>query len=137
MNESKHIPYLLQIASDIVDPVRCFRLAAGVTYKNQIMGLGVNRWKSDPMQAKYSRHEEAIYLHAEIAAIKNSLRVLDVEELSKCNMIVVRVKRNHLTNTFEPANSKPCSGCYRCLKEFGIKKITYFNEERVLTNGYN
>jgi tRNA(Arg) A34 adenosine deaminase TadA len=96
------------------------------------MGLGVNRWKSDPMQAKYSRHEEAIYLHAEIAAIKNSLRVLDVEELSKCNMIVVRVKRNHLTNTFEPANSKPCSGCYRCLKEFGIKKITYFNEERVL-----
>lgn len=137
MNESKHIPYLVQIASDIVEPVRCFRLAAAVVYKNQVMGLGINRWKSDPMQAKYARHEEAIYLHAEIVAIKNSLRILEVEDLSKCRLFVVRVKKNHLTNTFEPASSKPCSGCYRCLKEFGIKKLTYFNEEKVLTNVYD
>ena len=137
MNESKHIPYLLQIASDIVDPVRCFRLAAGVIYKNQIMGLGINRWKSDPLQAKYSRHEEDIWKHAEVDAIKNSLRRLKVDSLSKCTLIVVRAKYNHLTNLYEHATSKPCYGCMRCIKKFGIKKLTYFNEERVITNGFN
>jgi tRNA(Arg) A34 adenosine deaminase TadA len=132
MNESKHIPYLLQIASDIVNPVRCFRLAAGVVYKNQIMGLGVNRWKTDPLQAKYSKHEEAIYLHSEVAAIKNSLRNLSVADLSKCNLIVVRAKKNHLSGLYEYGSSKPCSGCLRCIREFNLKKITYFNEDSVI-----
>jgi hypothetical protein len=52
-------------------------------------------------------------------------------------VIDIETDPNHLTNSFEPASSKPCSGCYRCLKEFGIKKLTYFNEEEVLTDEHS
>ena len=44
----KAIDLLAKVAEDITDPVRCYRLAAGVWYKNNLVGLGVNSYKTDP-----------------------------------------------------------------------------------------
>jgi deoxycytidylate deaminase len=116
------------VAEDITDPVRCYRLAAGIWHKNNLVGLGVNSYKTDPFQAKYGKHEHAIHLHAEIAAIKNAARQMD--DLSRCTLIVVRVKRKFSEqnkNIFQKTIAKPCSGCYKCIVEFGIKNVFYTN----------
>jgi len=129
MRIDRHINTLLRVAEAIEEPVRCFRLAAGIIYKNTIVGIGVNQYKTDPFQAKYGSNDKAIYLHAEIAAIKNSLRQMDVDDFRKSTLIVVRVKRKHLTGPFIPAISKPCKGCQRCIAEFDIRNVIYTGED--------
>jgi len=125
----KHIPTLLSIAEDIEEPVRCYRLAAGIIYKNTLVSVGVNSYKTDPFQAKYSKNEKAIHLHAEVSAIKNALRQLSVDDIQKATLVVVRVKRKTNKEPYSPAMAKPCSGCRRCMVEFGIKNVYYTGEE--------
>ena len=125
----KHISTLLSIAEDIEEPVRCYRLAAGIIYKNTLVSVGVNSYKTDPFQAKYSKNEKAIHLHAEVAAIKNALRHLSVDDIQKATLVVVRVKRKTNKEPYSPAMAKPCSGCRRCMVEFGIKNVYYTGEE--------
>jgi len=125
----KHLPTLLSLAENIEEPVRCFRLAAGVVYKNMLVSVGVNSYKTDPFQARYGKHEHAIHLHAEVSAIKNALRQLNVEDLQKASLIVVRVKRKDHKAPYEPAIARPCTGCLRCIVEFGIKNVYYTGEK--------
>lgn len=125
----KHIPTLLSIAEEIEEPVRCYRLAAGIIYKNTLVSVGVNSYKTDPFQAKYSKNEKAIHLHAEVSAIKNALRQLSVDDIQKATLVVVRVKRKTNKEPYSPAMAKPCSGCRRCMVEFGIKNVYYTGEE--------
>ena len=125
----KAIDLLARVAEDITDPVRCYRLAAGVWYKNNLVGLGVNSYKTDPFQAKYGKHEHAIHLHAEVAAIKNAVRTVG-DDLSRCTMVVVRVKRKkERSKDFKLALAKPCIGCYKCIVAFGLRKVFYTTEE--------
>jgi len=125
----KHVSTLLAIAKDIEEPVRCYRLAAGIIYKNTLVSVGVNSYKTDPFQAKYSKNEKAIHLHAEVSAIKNALRQLSVDDIQKATLVVVRVKRKTNKEPYSPAMAKPCSGCRRCMVEFGIKNVYYTGEE--------
>ena len=69
------------------------KFAAAVVYRNRIVSVGINSMKSHPMQAKYSKNEHAIFLHAEVAAIKNALREIEVDDLSKCDIYITRVKK--------------------------------------------
>lgn len=128
MDLSRRVTILRRIAEDIPNPVRCFRLAAGVWHKNNLIGLGVNSYKTSPFQAKYGRHEHCIHLHAEVAAIKNAVR--QQQDLSRnCTLIVVRVKKeNTRSKFFKLALAKPCDGCYRCIIEFGIDNVYYSTE---------
>jgi deoxycytidylate deaminase len=96
-----------------------FRVAAAILYKNRIISYGVNSYKTSPFQKRYSKNEYAIHFHAEIAAIKNSLRYLTVDQLSKAQLIVCRINVNGL------AMSKPCTGCQRAIAEFGIRDVYY------------
>ncbi|NDB61641.1 hypothetical protein EB001_24855, partial [bacterium] len=48
------------------------RFAAAVVYRNKIVSVGYNRRKSHPFQAKFAKNPEAIFLHAEVHAIKNA-----------------------------------------------------------------
>lgn len=103
------------------------KLAAAVVYKNKIVSIGINRNKTDPLQAKFGKNDEAIYLHAEIHAIKNALRELSVDDLAKCDLYVCRVKRpsEKTKKKFVWGMSKPCSGCARAIAEFGIRNVIY------------
>ena len=69
------------------------RFAAAIVYRNKIVSIGLNHNKSHPFQAKYAKNEMAIFLHAEVHAIKNALREVEVDELSKCDIYITRVKR--------------------------------------------
>jgi tRNA(Arg) A34 adenosine deaminase TadA len=116
------IKTLTRIAEDVA-PVSNARIAAAVVYKGDIVSIGVNSYKSDPMQAKYSKNEHAIYLHAEIAALKKAKKLLTNEELRKSEVYVVRRKTTN--GIFCDGLAKPCVGCQRALDIHGITKIHY------------
>jgi len=128
-NLKKHSITLMSTAKEIEEPVRCFRLAAGVIYRNILVSVGVNSYKTDPFQARFGTTVHAIHLHAEVAAIKNALRNLSVDELHKATLIVVRVKKREHDKLYEATIAKPCSGCQRCIAEFGIKNVFYTGKE--------
>ena len=106
------------------------RFAAAVVYRNKIVSIGYNRNKSQPFQAKYAKNPEAIYLHAEVHAIKNALREINVEELKNTELYISRVKKPQAgDNHFVWGLSKPCAGCARAIAEFGIKRTIYTCDE--------
>ena len=74
------------------------------------------------------RNQFSIFIHAEIAAIKNSLKRIDLEDFKRSSLIVVRTKRNKDNTRYVPAMSKPCDGCMACIYEFGIRDIFFTNE---------
>ena len=111
---------ILRAYADSVDPVRRFRHTALIAQKGNIIAMGFNQLKSHPLQKQFGKNSESIYLHAEIDAIRNALRHVSVEDLTKCDLYVIRVdRRGHL------GNSKPCAGCQRALIHFGLRNVIH------------
>lgn len=102
--------------------------SAVIVYKNDVISLACNKSKSHPFQKRYSKASEAIFLHAEVAAIHNALKRVSLKELSKSTMYVCRVRINKENRPFF-SYSKPCDGCMRAIAEFDIKNVLYTNEE--------
>lgn len=122
MKSSDIIKTLTRIAEDVA-PVSNARIAAAIVYKGDIISIGVNSYKTDPLQAKYSKNEHAIYLHAEIAAIKKAKKILTNDQLRKSELFIVRRKTNN--GVFCDGLAKPCSGCQRAIETYGISKVHY------------
>lgn len=123
--KSKHTRYI-NILSKIaiaVEPVAQARLAAAIVYRNEIISFGVNQRKTHPFQAKFSKNEDSIYLHAETDAIKNALKHISIDELSNSTLYICRVKI--VEQKFVFGLSKPCCGCMRAISNFGIKNVYY------------
>lgn len=108
------------------NPHNAEKMASAIVYRNRIISVGMNSMKSHPLQAKYAKNEHAIFLHSEIAAIKNALREVDVDDLSKCEIYVARVKKEKpFTKKYVLGLAKPCPGCERAIAEFGLKRVVY------------
>ncbi len=134
MQEERILSYLEKIAEAI--PAAAHnrkgrflrtRIAACIVYKNEIVSVGINQLKSHPFQAKFSRHEDSIFLHAETDAIKNALRHITVEQISKASLYVCRVVKYSEKNKKIKVRGicKPCDGCQRAIANFNIKKVVY------------
>lgn len=106
------------------------KFAAAVVHRNKIISVGLNRMKSHPFQAKFAKNEMAIFLHAEVHAIKNALREITVEELAKCDLYIARIKRpKSYEDQYVWGMSKPCCGCQRAIAEFGIRRTIYTTDQ--------
>src|ERR1035437_3340786 len=113
---------LLTIAEAQV-PVRRFKHTAALVHKGRVISIGFNSLKSHPFQVKYGRNKDSIYFHAEVDAIKNALKNYSVEFLQHTTLISVRKKPDSSVGI-----AKPCSGCERCIAEFGIKEVYWTDE---------
>lgn len=104
------------------NPIRKLPQMAALIYdrKGNFIGAGENSLKSHPLAARFSRHPDAIYLHAELAAIAYAIHRGRLEDLQGATMYVARVLKDGT-----PALAKPCSGCVRALAEFGIEKVEW------------
>lgn len=122
----KYLKFLKGVATDNKTEARC-RLAALLVHKNVPIALGKNQLKSHPLQAKFGMNEHSIYLHAEIDALIKGVKELNSEQLNKSTLYVARVLRDGTTGL-----AKPCPGCQRALKSFGIERIVWTTE-----NGFN
>jgi len=107
-----------------------FKMAAGIVFRKHLVATGMNSYKTHPLQTKWGRNEDSIYLHAEIDAIKNALRLIDQNQLSKCDLYIVRVKRKSSKDrAFVYGLAKPCPGCKRAIANFNLRNVFYTEDE--------
>lgn len=121
---------ILEKVAIATEPVSRQRLAACLVYKNEIIAVGFNKRKTHPIAKRFQKHEDAIYLHAEVDCIKNALRQYDEDVIAKSTMYVLRVKRpddNH--QIFIRGMAKPCCGCHHAIDQFNIKRVFYTTED--------
>lgn len=108
---------------------RC-RVASLITIKNDIISVGTNNFKSHPFQTKFQRNEQSIFLHAETDAIKNALKIVNVEDLSRSVLYVLRVKyEDPSKRKIVWGLSRPCVGCQRAIVTYGIRRVIYSLDE--------
>ena len=108
-----------------VEPVRGARIAAAVVRRGKVISYGYNHKKSHPFQTRFCKNPHAIFFHAEVHAIKNALKSVDVEDLYKCELYIVRAKRDKANRKWITGMSKPCSGCQKCIDLFDLKSVYY------------
>ena len=111
-----------------VEPVRGARIAAAVVRRGKIVSYWYNHKKTHPFQTRFCKNPHAVFFHAEVHAIKNALKSVDVEDLSKCELYIVRAKRNSTNKKWITGMSKPCSGCQKCIDLFDLKSVYYSKE---------
>jgi len=99
------------------------RIVAAITLKDKIIAYGFNQRKTHPFQKKYAKNKDSIYLHAEVDAIKNALKEIDSETLSRCSIYIVRAKREHRSGPYIYGTSSPCSGCMKCIQQYSLRKV--------------
>jgi len=126
---SKYINILTKLAI-AVEPVAQARISSCLVYKNEIISFGMCKMKSHPFQARFGKNSDSIYLHAETDCIKNALKLIDMNELSRCSLYICRVKYEcRLKNSVVYGMAKPCCGCSRAIATFGINKVFYTTDE--------
>jgi tRNA(Arg) A34 adenosine deaminase TadA len=118
----RQLDMLSKVASS-VERVAGAKLAACIVYKNTVVSFGINQKKSHPFQLKYSSNDDAIYLHAETAAIHAATKHLTAEQFKKATLYIARVKSPNHVDCW--GMSKPCEGCTRAIAAFGIKKVVF------------
>jgi tRNA(Arg) A34 adenosine deaminase TadA len=139
------LDYLGRVARDIPVHTRQrwgrwqARVAASLYVKNELVAIGWNSDRSDPLQAQFSKHPESIYLHAEIDAIKAAMRRYSPEEIRdlKTTLYISRIKLG--TGSSDDRTpmwgmSCPCPGCQAAIHHFHIKR-TVFTLDQVRTGG--
>ena len=118
---SYHYHHAMQRAIDEAmsnDNMKRARMAAVIAHRRKILAVGINRYQSHPMQAKFNPNEHAIYLHAEIDAIRAFVKTYGSESLKNCDMYVARVLKSG-----ETALAKPCDGCKMAIATFELNDV--------------
>lgn len=80
--------------------------------------VGLNRYKTHPLQKEFGKNSASIYLHAEIDALVQANR--NKANTDNASMFVARIGRAGY-----PMLAKPCPGCKRALIHFCISNVTW------------
>lgn len=104
------------------EPVFRVRIFAAIIDNNKIETIARNSKKTHPLAAKFSRHPDAIHLHAELNAIVSADKNVEGKDL-----YVVRAKNDK--NEMILGNSFPCEGCMKALVAFKIRNVYYSTDD--------
>ena len=130
MNKDLKILEELRLMAEDVEPVKHAKLAAALAIRGRIVSFGINKWITHPFQQRYGKNEFSPYWHAETNAVFNALKRIDVNDLHKTSLYVVRVKRpSERSKDWVLGLARPCRGCRKCIYEFGIKTVFYSTDE--------
>jgi len=100
-----------------------YKMSAGIVYRRHLVATGVNSYKTHPLMASPGYNQDQIYMHAEVDAIRNALRLISQDQLAKSAIYIVRVKRDRETHEYTYGLAKPCRGCSRMIASFGINSV--------------
>lgn len=113
-----------------------FRMAAAVVFRNHIIATGVNQMKTHPLMMHPAYRKDQTFLHAEVDAIRSALRTISQEQLARCELRIVRVKRPYnASKTWIHGLAKPCPGCARVIANFGIEKVCWTEDSELAKHG--
>lgn len=136
----KIINHLFTLSQD-VEPVARARITAAIVYRNKIIAYGFNQHKTHPMAARFAKHPEARFLHAEVSAIRNCINKYGSDILKKSTLFIARAKQKGNDYNFYWGMAKPCSGCSRAIATFKIPTVIYTtdtkNEIGVIFNDFD
>lgn len=107
-------------ATSLATEIQNSKHAAAIYYKTYNISLGVNSRKSHPLMKKFQNKPEKIYLHAEVDAIIKAVKKFSLDE---CTLFVLRQTRSGKIGL-----SKPCRGCQKTIRAFGLKEVYYSTE---------
>lgn len=103
------------------------KVGAIVVLKKQIISVGVNSYKTHPLQKYYNKYRDIPddsnhTLHAEMEAILRVPKDLGLEDA-----ILYSYREHPLTHQL--ANSRPCPSCMALIKSKGVRKLCYTTED--------
>jgi hypothetical protein len=78
--------------------------------------VGLNQFKTHPLQARFCTHPDRLYLHAEIHGLARAFQ----KGITIDRVAIARVLKNG-----QPALARPCLGCMAALDAFDIKRIEW------------
>jgi tRNA(Arg) A34 adenosine deaminase TadA len=108
-------------------------VSAAIVRNGKIIGMGTCSDKVTTLQHRFAKNEFADQEHAEICAIRNTVKRLRSNDLSDCSIVVVRRKYTNTNKTdMVDGNAKPCSGCRRAIKRHGIKEVVYTMDDGII-----
>ena len=100
-----------------------YKMSAGVVHRRDLVATGVNSYKSHPLMTGPGYNSEQIFMHAEVDAVRNALRLIPQSDLSQCAIYIIRVKRSRDLTGWQYGMAKPCRGCARVITSFGIERL--------------
>lgn len=127
----KHDDYFLNWAYEIAksaEPHGNQRMAAIIVIKRKVISIGINSGKTHPMATRFARDYKSDILttpHAEVRAIFNASKVIDLSDFRKATLYIARAKKECKNGPDVWGMAKPCNGCERCIESFGIRKVIY------------
>jgi tRNA(Arg) A34 adenosine deaminase TadA len=110
------------------NPTDLNKMAAIISKRKRVLGIGFNSRKTHPLQRRFSDHDLKVCIHAEIDALRDALRNYDEEAIRGAEIFVARVLKNG-----SPATAKPCKTCQVALDTFGIAAV-YWTEHEIDSN---
>lgn len=124
MRKQKYMNYAVKIAK--LSNFYKTRVGCIAIYKNRIISIGYNSYKTHPLQAKFNvyrnfeRGRINDYQHAEINCLSH---ILDLNiNFGKVDLYVVRILKDDSI-----ALAKPCRACQKMIEEMGIGNV-YWSE---------
>lgn len=111
-----------------------YKMAAGIVYRRHLVSTGVNSYKTHPLMQSPGYHSEQIYMHAEVDAIRNSLRLISQDQLAKSSIYIVRVKKTRDLSGYQYGMARPCKGCTRMIASFGIDSVWWSHDHELIHN---
>ena len=122
--DADYMQYLASTAQTIDVAFRA-RIAAMIVCKREVLAIGWNRKKSHPLAAKFSKHPDCIWIHAELDAIIQAARY-DADKLKRSTLYVCRVKFVAPDDRVMIwGNARPCSGCTAAIAAYEIPRVVY------------
>lgn len=114
------------------------RIGCIAVYRKNIIGIGYNQAKTNPMQIKYSIYRNECgnlnsinnYLHAEMACV-NQIKNLDID-FSKVKLFIYREDDAHNNTRI----CKPCGACERAIRDLGIRTVYYTDTNKYIREDY-
>jgi len=125
--------YLAEVAINEPLNTGTVKVAAALIYRGRVLATGTNQYKTHPLMMTRGYREDQNWRHAEVDCILNGLKVMTKEQMARCELRVVRVKRPHCnSNGWTFGLAKPCKGCSQVICNFGIKQVTWTEDADIL-----
>ena len=115
------------------------RIGCVAVYNNKIISIGINSYKTHPVQKIYDKYRDLkigdgcpAHLHALHAEIDCLLSIDDgTIDMSKVELYIYRILKNG-----KKALSKPCPACRQYIIDRGIRKIHYTTEDSFIEENF-
>ena len=125
--------YLVELAVNAPLNTGPVKVAAALIYKGRVLATGTNQYKSHPLMMTRGYREDQCWRHAEVDCIVNASKIMSKEQMTRCELRVVRAKRpGHNSKDWVLGLAKPCPGCSQVIRNHGITNISWTEDADVL-----